>query len=275
MARGLFQTNWVVALKPEGRAVIEKFGLTPSGERGLFPVFTSGDQSMQLVVSGPGKVQAAAATAHLASLPSTRSADATVWINFGIAGSGGPDYGKTYLAGKIEDLAVGKSWYPVATWSRKRDLERRTIRTVDQPCGDYPDGDALVEMEASGFYPVATRMAGAELCHVLKVVSDDPGHPIHLIDKAIAKQLCQVALDHAADWFSALCELGQEEADRLGDPPGFREILKAAHFTVTQQHQLRRLLQQWQARNGDLLFSAGNENAREILHRLRNGVSSP
>lgn len=274
MAAGFFQVNWVVALKPEAQAVIERFGLTPSGDRGLFPVFTSGGQSMQLVVSGPGKVQAAAATAHLASLPSTRSADATGWINFGIAGSGGEDYGKTFLAAKIEDLAAGKSWYPVASWPKKRDLERRTIRTVDQACGEYPDAGCLVEMEASGFYPVATKMSGAELCHVLKVVSDDPVHPVHLIDKAMARSLCGEALDKAADWFSAFCELGREEADRLGDPPGFQTSLKTTHFTVTQQHQLRRLLQQWQARNGDLPFDPGNESAREILSRLRKEVGT-
>lgn len=242
-----FQLNWVVALRPEARAVIERFGLQRV-DSVLFPVYENERGNTRLVVSGPGKVNAAAATATLASMENGSQPDARGWVNFGIAGCGESCFGEIRLAGKVTDGGSGNSWFPGAAWPRKFDPPTGSVLTVEKPEEDYPTDGSLVEMEAAGFFPVAIRDATIELCQVLKVVSDDPEHPIEGIDKSLAFKLCQDALNECGDWLAAFNDLGGEEAARLADPPGLVELLKVAHFSVTRQHQLRRTLQQWNAR---------------------------
>ena len=274
-----FQINWVVALRPEARAVIDHFSLQPFGEGGLFPMYASPDRAMRLVISGPGKVHAAAATAALASVENEEQIDSRGWLNFGIAGSGELCFGETFLAGKVVEEATENAWYPVATWSKKQDLPRRSVTTVSCPTEEYPPDGELVEMEAAGFYPIALRDSTVELCHVLKVVSDDPEHPIEKIDKAFATQLCRDALETSDSWIAAFLDLGREDAARQVAPQGYAELISHLHFTVTQRHQLRRLLQQWHANHPGETFSVAEakqrHDARTILQELRTVIFSP
>ncbi len=236
--------SWVVALRPEAQALIERFRLAPvSTMGGGFPTYRSEDETMELVVSGPGRTSSAAAAGYLAG----RNCDngkTRGWINFGIAGSGGEDYGKLFLGNCISSVAWVENWYPPAVWTKQADLERRRILTVDEPTRDYPDDGTLVEMEAAGFYPTVLRMGTSELCQVLKVVSDDPDHAMESIDKPKVIGLCHDALDQAKNWLTAFRELLEEEAMKNAEPDAFQELLSELRFSVTQQHQLRRLLQQ-------------------------------
>lgn len=274
-----FQLNWVVALRPEARAVIDRFSLKPFREGGLFPMYASRDGTMRLVISGPGKSHAAAATAALASAEDEFDAISRGWLNFGIAGSGELCVGEAFLAGKVTEEASGNVWYPVATWSKKHDLPRRSVTTVSRPTEDYPPDGVLIEMEAAGYYPIALRDSTVELCQVLKVVSDDPEHPIEKIDKAFATRLCEGALNKSESWIGSFLDLGREDSARLVDPPGYSEMISDIHFTVTQSHQLRRLLQQWHARRPDDVITAAaltrQRDARSILRELRSEVFSP
>ncbi|NRB73785.1 MAG: hypothetical protein HRU46_05465, partial [Verrucomicrobiales bacterium] len=210
---------------------------------GGFPLYRSKDGTMELVISGPGKVSSAAAAGYLAG----RNCDngkLSGWINFGIAGSGSEDYGKVFLGNCISSVSGVENWYPPAVWPKKVDLERRRIITVEEPTKDYPNDGALVEMEAAGFYPTVLRMGTTELCQVMKVVSDDPGHAMEAVDKATVIGLCHDALDQANDWLAAFRGLVEEEAIKYTEPDAFQELLSELRFSVTQQHQLRRLLQQ-------------------------------
>ncbi len=236
----------MVALRPDAQALIERFRLNAMAGGTAFPVYRSDDGSVELVISGPGRINAAAATGYLAGLAHSES-DVSGWINFGIAGSGQCDFGKVFLGNRISTEEAGQAWYPVAVWNRKRDLERREIHTVDAPTNDYPDGGGLVEMEAAGFYGIASRAASSEFCQVLKVVSDDPEHHMDAIDKPMVTRLCHEALDQAEDWLGAFREILVEENEKTADSDAFEHLVSELRFSVTQQHQLRRLLQQLQA----------------------------
>ncbi len=269
--------RWVVALRPEAQAVIERYRMKPAKTGGtLFPVYVSPDKSMQLVISGPGYLNSAAATGFLAG---TRSGDSGVaaWLNFGIAGCGSFDRGRVFLGSKIEAESSSEVWYPTAVWPKKADLERRVIRTVDVPTTSYPGDGVLVEMEASGFYPVAVRDASLELCQVMKVVSDDPDHSMTDLSKRTVTTLCHEALNQADSWLGAFRSLIAEEDLQQSDPSGFEELTGKLRFTVTEQHQLRRLLQQWRALESDPPKACPDsameaEDAKACLQQIRERV---
>lgn len=121
---------------------------------------------------------------------------------------------------------------------------------MDRPEMEGVEGDSLIEMEASGFYSIATRIATSELCQVIKVVSDDPDHSVREIRKEGVEELCSSALEQIDPWLEAFRDLAAHRENRALPPPGFEEWRECARFSVTQVHQLRRLLQQWNALAG-------------------------
>lgn len=274
--------RWVVALKPEATPLIERFGLRHCREApDLFPVYRSRDGEMELVVSGPGKVASAAATSFLAAKGDAAAVSA--WINFGIAGSGADDYGAAYLAGKVTDRASGQSWFPPSVVPRKSALPRIGIETVERPTDTYPDDGTLVEMEASGFYSVALRTTTAELCQVVKVVSDDRTHPMASISKGQVRDICTAALDRIDIWLEAFREIVREESARTAEPVGFAEWTGRLRYSETQRHRLRRLLRQWNSLNGTAgiaprFTETETQNAQKMLDAFEvkiRGVSVP
>lgn len=240
--------HWVVALRPEAKPIIDRYRMSlDQGASSLFPVYRSKCGGHALVLSGLGKVNAAAATGFLAGI--TGAAGNTCgWINFGIAGSGGDDFGKVFLASKLSDAATGRSHFPPCIWGRKVTPERRPVSTVDQPCEDYPTEGVLVEMEASGFYSTVIKSQTMELCQCIKVVSDDPAHPISGITKELVSTLCENALTSLEPWLGAFQESIIHIDEVITDPPEMKSLLNALHFSATREHQLRRLVQLWRAK---------------------------
>ena len=240
--------HWVVALRPEAKPVIEKFRMSlDQAASSLFPVYRSKCGEHVLVISGPGKINAAAATGFLAGISQT-SGIMSGWINFGIAGSGGDDFGKIFIASKLSDSATGRSHFPPCIWGRKITPERRPVSTVDQPCEDYPENGTLVEMEASGFYAAAIKTQTMEFCQCVKVVSDDPRHPISEITKDLVSDMCATTLTSLEPWLGGFRDSIIEMEAVTSDPPEMKSLLEAMHFSSTREHQLRRLLQLWRAK---------------------------
>lgn len=267
--------NWVVAFMPEAKVIIEEFGLKRiEGKSAHFPTFESDSGEVGLVLSGMGKVQAAAATMSCLESSEGKPA-ATGWINFGIGGCSERRFGEAVLASKITDEGTGRSWYPVPTWKKQKDLPRLPLTTVDRPVEDTSMVKGIVEMEASGFYPVALKGSSTELTHVIKVVSDDPDHSFHDLDKGKVEELCRGAWAAVRDWGEAFREVVEQEAMRLADPPGYADWIARHRFTVTQQHQLRRLLQDWAALvPGSLPAAVDDVHPKQALQALRRELAN-
>ncbi len=264
--------HWVVALRPEADAVIRRFRLRPcQGARHPYPVYRSEDGSSSLVLSGLGKVRAAAATAYLGALDHQEGLAG--WINFGVCGSGRSEFGATFLASKVIEESSGRAWYPASIVARRTCPERREVRTVDAPVSDYPGEGCLVEMEASGFLEAASSFVSGEFCQVVKTVSDDPDHPMESVDREKVARLCRDGLEKIEDWVMEFSRLVAEARGWEADPPGFTEWTEAIRFSATQTHQLRRLLQQWQVREGspdrEAFPPVPEANARAALEELR------
>lgn len=263
--------RWVVAFPTEALPIIREFGLKEkSNGAGPFPFYQSSEGEVSLVISGKGILNSAAATAALAA--SVDDAPAA-WINFGIAGSGNPDYGKTFLGSRISDEQSKRCWYPSPCGKAKVEPERRPLKTVGEPALQYPESGTLVEMEAAGFYPIALKCSTSELCQVVKVVSDDPDHPIASLNKEVLVELCEAGLQAILPWLESIRNIVSEEREVGQKPEEYFDILEKFHFTETQKHQLSKLLRFWNAKEngrqpvGELLEDC--RDSREVISAIR------
>ncbi|MGH9462066.1 MAG: hypothetical protein ACRD1X_12660, partial [Vicinamibacteria bacterium] len=98
----------VVALPAEAKPLVSHFNLKPAREARGFKIYQNDD--IALIVSGVGKIAAAAATAYLQAWTGNRPNGA--WINVGMAGHRDLLLGKGVLAYRITDRATGETWYP-------------------------------------------------------------------------------------------------------------------------------------------------------------------
>jgi hypothetical protein len=257
--------NLVVALDAEARPLLGWFGLKRLQPDRGFPVFRHAH--IALAVAGPGKSNAAAATAHLhAACGFPRDA---LWINVGIAGHPELAVGTTRVAHAIDDAATGRSWYPplavTPPWPSAR------VATVDRPDLAYETG-AMVDMEASGFYPTACRFSTSELVQVVKIVSDNRHQTADRLKPADLTALIGGELD-ALDLFlhrlgrlsNELAEAHPVEEDHLAP------YLARWHFTATQRHQLEEQVRRWSLCAAGPPWPAGIESlnsATAVIRRL-------
>lgn len=236
--------NLVVALAPEARPLLEHFDPRPVTGTSPFPVFEGelgNGVVLRLVRSGPGKIAAAAATAHLHGRAGMPAHDA--WLNVGIGGAADLELGAVRGASRIVDVATQRVSYPQVVFAAP--CPRCEIRTVDEPVFDYPE-NAIVEMEAAGFHATASRFATAELVHAVKVISDNRDTSPETVTKARVVQLMGDALATVSAWVDALAALALEVAARNAPPAELEEFLDRWHFSTTRRRQLRELLRRWQ-----------------------------
>jgi len=228
----------VVAMQAEALPLIAHYGLEEEDRRSMFPVYRS--ETVRLVISGVGKSMAAAATGYLHALAG--SPQHMPWINAGIAGHGDLTIGKLVQACRISDRASGRNWYPPQVVNAG--LERTPVMTVDHPERAYTEALAY-DMEAAGFYPAACRCSTAELVQSLKVISDNPEVSVETLNPNRVEQLLGDRIREIAGFTRELQALAKIAAAMEVTPNAFEQLHKRWHFTVTQQHRLRRLLQRW------------------------------
>jgi len=157
------------ALHAEARALITHFKLKRQHDEHAFACFTN--EEIYLVESGTGKTNAATAVGWLSA---KLSAENPVWLNIGMAGHANHDVGTLLLANHIEDQAKGHHWEPPIL--NDIPIANDHLLTIDYPDSSYPD-NAMVDMEASGFFTAASRFTQPELIHSIKVISDNRQNP--------------------------------------------------------------------------------------------------
>lgn len=261
--------RFVIALQPEARPLIARYRLEPDGGDGAFKVYRRDD--VALVVSGVGKVASAAAVAYLhARAGGGRHA---AWVNAGIAGHGRRAVGEAVVAHAIRDRASGACWYPPHVFAPPAATgEVVTVDTVEEGYA----GDAAYEMEASGFYPSACRVATSELVQCLKVVSDGPGASPRRLSASRVEQLMGDRLGEIESLAAALLPLSDEVRRLEEEPPELGELTARWRFTVTETRQLRRLVQRWRALAPGRPLPVGElaslRRGKDVVRRLRGWV---
>lgn len=226
--------RFVVALEPEARPLIGRYRLRREPDDHPFAIYRR--DGIALVVSGIGKVAAAAASSYL-HLVSGGERHA-VWLNVGIAGHGRRPVGEAVIAHKIRDAASDRSWYPPQISSSEPSDE---IVTVDRPEAAFREPVGY-EMEAAGFYDTACRFASSEIVQCLKIVSDGPGAPAAGLTPAKVTTLVEDRVDDVERLAQGCLELSAELRRWAAKPPDFDRCLERWYFTVTEKRQLSRLL---------------------------------
>jgi hypothetical protein len=226
--------NLVVALKAEASPLIECFKLAKESVPSPFPLFAN--DRHRLVLSGVGKELSAKATSYLSErFPQPNQA----WLNFGLAGHGTLELGTAFLANRILDDGGENAFYP--TQLLDHDLESSALQTCSSPVSDYPDPIGY-DMEASAFCASASLSSIRELIQVVKIVSDNPDHPLDSFDRATAHALIESALPSILPLVDQLEEL----AHKIAPSPDLAELVDSAlahhPFSETQRHQVRKLL---------------------------------
>ena len=226
--------NFVVALKAEATPLVESFELAKESAPSPFPVFANGKH--RLVLSGVGKELAAKATRYLSErFPRPNQA----WLNFGLAGHGALATGTVFMANRILDDDRKSAFYP--TQLLDHDLESSALQTCSSPVYDYPDPIGY-DMEASTFCSSASLVSIRELIQVVKVVSDNPDHPVGSLDRSSVGALIESALPSILPLVDQLEEL----AHKIAPAAGLAELVDSAlthhPFSETQRHQARKLL---------------------------------
>jgi nucleoside phosphorylase len=260
--------HFVVALPPEADALSKRYGMEP--REGAFPWFSS--EEAALVVSGVGKIAAAAAAAYLHAR--TGENPFGVWLNFGTAGHRDRLRGDVVVAHTVTDGASGKRWYPPRLDGPS--LDAVEVRTVDRPESAF-DSEAAYDMEASGFVSAALRFSTAELVQSIKIVSDNRETTLSAWTSGAVRDLVESRLEAVSSAVAYFREIARELDPLRREEIESRALLSAycrrAHFTASESRKLRRLLQRWAALDPEASReSAAGKTASEILEGLERRV---
>lgn len=258
--------NVVVALVTEARPLIEHFSLEERTDTRGFRVYQS--EQMRLVVTGMGKISAAAGTAYLGGFAGADPNEA--WLNIGAAGHADLELGEGVHALRVSDEATGRNWYPPQIVGLPG--TGHTFLTVDQPEHDY-NKDVVYDMECAAFYPAALHFSVRELVQSYKIISDNRATPANVLNKKKVRQLIFDHIDVISDIAKNLSELAQDLKNTVPKLADYDHFVERWHFTVAQEHELRSLLQQWAARAPDVPVWSEAINrcpsARSLLAELK------
>jgi len=269
--------NLVVALAAEARPIIDAFAL--QRQQGAPFVHYQGD-GVQLLQTGIGKLNAAAATAWLGA----RQSQTSSWLNVGVAGHRSLAVGSVIRATKITDRASSKHWFPIdvlALPSGRRRFEGQPVITVDVVESQYAEA-AAYDMEASGFFHAASRFASAELVQSIKVISDGPAFAVDRVTKDSVSQLVANAVDIVDAMVDALIRVEQQLPIQV--TPDLTAWVDRWRVSTTQQHRLRRALHRYQVRFSNecgSLFEefavryAANAPANDIIAAIDERLAKP
>ena len=259
----------VVALRAEARPLIAHYKLQAMDGH---PYRLYGCEHVRLVISGIGKVASAAAVAYQRAILGNTSA---AWLNIGIAGHHSKAVGSALLVHKIIDVGNGETFYPMFTAPPA--CPTTLLHTVEKPDMDYST-DCAYDMEASGFFATAHHFASRELVHALKIISDNPHSPIENGDLKKSGDLIAAQLAIIDQSVVTLQELSHGLTSLQADPPALGEIGERWHFSATQRHLLRDLLQRWQVLmpNCEVLDDQllALQKSREVLRHLERRVAA-
>ncbi len=248
---------WVCAFHSEAKPVIDFYRLKKSHDNPPYDLYY-GDQ-MVCVISGPGKVASAAASAWVAG--KHHQVDSFAWINLGTAGAAQHEIGQIFGLNQIIDGDNGQRYYPITI--SKSSLLGHPGKCLSQASKNY-DSKYLFDMESSGFAGASLRFSCAELIRSIKVVSDNQQHQTGH-DRQKTSDLIYQHIDLIIAEAELLIALNQQLASLEVSAESIEKWLAAAHFSQTQKNQLRSLL-------GYLLNRSYNNEA--LLSQLNQQTSA-
>lgn len=257
--------NLICALKCEAKPLITYLKLTHYAKSDIFPVYRDEQNLYSLVITQPGKINAAAGTCYVHTLLNTVRSDA--WLNIGVAGHKSLALGEVVLANRIEDLANDNIYYPQLVF--KPPCKTAELCTLDRPSSKYKE--VMFDMEASGFYATAIRFGSAELIHSLKIISDNNKYPKNNINKTFVEELITEKLDDINLLINELQQISSSVETLKKEPEFYLKCLSKWHFTQYEKNTLYRMLRRWKhvCPDDDPIVTFGYlKNAKDLLSSL-------
>ena len=190
---------WVAALRCEAKPIIDFYRLTKSADQSPFDIYLK--HNMLCIISGIGKIKAAAATAWIARLNSHNNPIA--WINIGTAGSANHPIGTPVWVNKISDIESNQHYIPVPMLNSI--IDSAHCQTLNQASTDYHP-TRIYDMEASTFFETARQYSSIELIHCLKIISDNASQQTGR-DKARISELINLNITQLTGFAQSLIEL--------------------------------------------------------------------
>ena len=236
-----------VALNCEARPLIQYYRLQRLKNASRFELFANQDNSINLIVSGIGKIKSAIATIYAYAISGANPH--SCFLNLGIAGGKETPIGSLYLIHKLIDEASQQNFYPSQFLSH--DLPTASLITFDQVQNHY-SMQHLVDMEASGFYQAALQCVAQEHIQIIKIISDHSIETRERINAQYVQALISDKLTVLQTQINALLMLSKQEASIYQVPDYYIACQQRWHFTTYQAHQLKHLLHRWQVLQPDI-----------------------
>lgn len=264
------QANLVVALSSEARPLIERYRMVRDRSVRAFGVYRS--DPVRLIVTGMGKVNAAAGTAYLASLDASAN---RCWLNVGIAAHARLPVGTGLIASKITDRTAARTWYP----PRVVDTAARGVHltTFDHPVETCPP-DTACDMEGSAYYSVAARFDPGELVQCYKIISDNGTGCSPELTRDAVETLVRGHVDPVASLVDSLRQLAGTLPPRAPGSKAAAEFDARWRFTTAQRAQLGELVRRMTALNATDMLHPGAwahcGSARRLLAEMEHYLAS-
>lgn len=258
-----------VALKTEATPLIDAFNLKPLSGTHLFPIYEN--EGIKLIVSGVGKIKAGAACGYIAGIH--RDEDIYGWLNIGMGGHRSLKLGTPVLVNKVID--EGRKAQYFHTLAFEAPCRTEECITIETPDHAYMT-NKVYDMEAAGFYAIASKIAPIELIHVFKVISDNPSHPI----KEVTKKEIHSHIYNNMDVIHTILSEMQALVDgmALEKTPLLDEFIKRWHFTTFEILELKKLLQRWQLLCPDQILLSQDlfekKTSEDVLSFLREHIEA-
>ncbi len=229
----------VVALACEASFFLSYFSMKEE-KKSFRKVYRSQDKKTVLAISKIGEKNAFDTVLFLSSLfPNVKEA---LWLNFGLAGHSCFSLGDLFWADTI--IKEKERFYPSLVFQKGG--KSSSLKTVKEPSFSYKDFRCGYDMEAFGFFQASRKKSFLEFCQVLKIVSDTPSEKISFSSKEATKliQKNEKALKTELEALLLLQKKWEEKKQEVEKP--FEKAKSLWHCTVTQTHQLKELLVQYQ-----------------------------
>ena len=265
------------ALPAEAAPLIRGLGLKPAPGPGRPRIWSGRCKGidLSLISCGVGAAAAEAAVSGFGDEGKCRRPCA--WLNVGIAGHRRHPVGTPVLAHKISlrQRETG-SFYP--TFPFTPPCSTVEVVTVAREELQYP-GDAAYDMEAHPFFAAACSQTTPELIHCMKVVSDNQAVPAATVTAAGVRALIGAHLQLVAGIIAELAALLRLPRPVTAADPEYKALLDGRHFTETQRHQLRLLLQRLRAAIPGEQAAAGLQRqgprtGAEVIRQLEKRLAS-
>jgi hypothetical protein len=250
-----------MALKSEANPIINALNLKRVPGHLPFQVYKEEEEGHWLVISGIGAINSAAACSFL--FEKSKADSLSIWVNLGIAGSKNFDIGDLVLIDKVSSSFLGKSQYPRIA-PNLESQPKSELLTVQIAEINY-ETDAVYDMEGFAFFLIANKFTTLELILVLKVISDGPGTDLEKIDKNKVSELIESKITTISDILSSMNRLSKDLKSQEVDPKEFVEICKNKRYSFSEKVILKKLMQQWYARNP-------SNNSSKLISKKKDGA---